>query len=530
MAINQDQQELVSLLANANRRRMAMDLKSFTGRDPQIPETSRQYLKSRMTIAGLKDKIAEQQLALSQGNYKAYMEATKAINEDKLKYAVQMQMNANNNRQRQESEVLKRMTDIEKELNAKLTSKVFSALQSMKKSNAITEASDPSEPDSYTAIQDGMSGVPVEDRMMYLDAVGNLYTPPVSGAQLMANIKSALPQSRFVAELDEGEEAERRVHRDRNQMRNLYNRYANKTNKVGFAGGSFVKGFNPNSIEMHSKTPGAPRLESEVLKEAEFQQASFTGDLASIMERSFQNPEFIRLMERNGFDPNSAKEKRKFFNLLRRGQVQGPPELIQSVQEESAPEEKPYPLTEEQIAHVKTLSISELKALGRKVDKNDPDDLRKYKAVLEAADVKAKSPQDYKDTMASIDKRISDLRGKESQKTKEQEPAGAQDAVLAAVDAPSQVAAAEQVAQQVDMPDTPAAVTEIDTGAVEDISFAGSSPVVEKDESQITIEPDPAPMTARQAKIEEKLDRPNIGQRRAKALMRRRQKLQGAMT
>jgi len=34
----------------------------------------------------------------------------------------------------------------------------------------------------------------------------------------------------------------------------------------------------------------------------------------------------------------------------------------------------------------------------------------------------------------------------------------------------------------------------------------------------------------RQERIEEKLARPNIGQRRAKALMRKRQKLQGAMT
>ena len=526
MAINQDQQELVNLLANANRRRMAMDLKSFTGRDPQIPETTRQYLKSRMTIAGLKDKIAEQKLALAQGNYKAYMEATKAINEDKLKYAVQMQMNANNNRQRQESEVLKRMTDIEKELNGKLTSKVFSAVASLKKKNAITEANDPSQPDSYQSIQDGMSGVPVEDRMMYLDAVGNLYTPPVSGAQLMANIKSAMPQSRFVAELDEGEEAERRVHRDRNQMRNLYNRYANKTNNVGFAGGSFVRGFNPNSIEAHSKTPGAPSLESEVLKEAEFQQASFTGDLASIMERSFQNPEFIRLMERNGFDPNSAKEKRKFFNLLRKGRVQGPPELIQAVEEQSAPEEDVFELSEEDKEFAKNMTMEDLEELAADVDLEDRDSLREYKAILRASRLEEMSPEDYRDTMADIDKQLGSIKAP----AKKQEPAEVQDATLAAVEAPSQVAAAEQVAQQVDMPDTPAAVTEIDTDAVEGLSVADSSPVVEQDESEITLDPAPAPMTARQERIEEKLARPNIGRRRAEALMRKRQKLQGVRT
>ena len=527
MAINQNQQELVSLLANANRRRMAMDLKSFTGRDPKIPETSRQYLKSRMTIAGLKDKIAEQQLALAQGNYKAYMEASKSINEDKLKYAVQMQMNANNNRQRQESEVLKRMTGIEKELNGKLTSKVFSAVASLKKKNSITEASDPSYPDSYTAIQDGMSGVPVEDRMMYLDAVGNLYTPPVAGAQLMANIKSAMPQSRFVAELDEGEQAERRVHRDRNQMRNLYNRYANKTNEVGFAGGSFVKGFNPNSIEAHSKTPGAPRLESEILKEAEFQQASFTGDLASIMERSFQNPEFIRLMERNGFDPSSAKEKRKFFNLLRKGRVQGPPEIINAVQEESATEEDVFELSEEDKEFAKNMTMEDLEALADDVDLEDRDSLREYKAILKASNLKEMSPEDYRDTIADIDNQIGAMKG--SPKT--QKPAEAQDATLAASDAPSQVSAAEQVAQQAGMAETPAAVTEIDTSdTAKGISFADSTPVVEKDESQITIESDPAQMTAKQERIEKKLDRKNIGKRRAKALMRKRQSLQGAMT
>ena len=288
-----------------------------------------------LAIAQLKDAQIAADEALRSGNYKAYLKSRAAQNDSLIKHMVDMQKNAGNNRAKVDAAKIKRLTDIDKSLDAQISSDVFDSLKRLKQNNGLGDPQSTLEDSlmkeslvkELKAFGDDPRGL--NETRALLRAVGREHNPPLSVEEVEGRLENReAPDSWIVRRLSQAKDAESRIQSDLNSFR-VERAEILRDLRRGYAGGGWVRrNFgeagdpaaammqNPQGLQVayEAEVPEGSRSKEFEIAERERQLG---GTMLQTLEDVLSNEEFKTWSNQLGLQ--TPGERRQFARAMVRG-------------------------------------------------------------------------------------------------------------------------------------------------------------------------------------------------------------------